>query len=147
MAIIRYNPFGEVGRLRREMDKLFEDMIGSEKEEDIARGSWFPRVNINERKEDIIVTADLPGLNKDDISINMENKILTITGERKFESNEKDDNYHRIEKVYGKFSRSFRLPDSVSDEGVKAEYKNGELHITLKKREEAKPKSIPISIK
>ena len=86
MPIIRYRPFGELDRLHHEMHKLFDDLSGEESEEGIGRGAWVPRVNINERKNDFVVTADLPGINKDDISINLENNMLTINGERKIET-------------------------------------------------------------
>jgi len=147
MPIIKYNPFGELDRLHREMHKLFDELIGEEKDEDFSRGAWMPRVNINETKNEFVVTADLPGIKKEDIAISLENNMLSITGERKFEVDEKKDNYHRVEKQYGKFSRAFRLPNTVDEKGIEAEYKDGELIITLKKKEEKKPKEIPIKIK
>ena len=147
MPIIRYRPFGNLDRLHHEMHKLFDGLAGEEREEGFGRGAWAPLVNINERNGDFVVTADLPGLKKEDISINLENRMLTISGERNFEIDEKKDNYHRIEKQYGRFTRSFHLPNTVDEEGVNAEFKNGELTVTLKKREEKKPKEIPIKIK
>ncbi|MBU1625829.1 Hsp20/alpha crystallin family protein [bacterium] len=129
------------------MHKLFDELTGDDREEGIGRSVWMPRVNINETKDEFVVTVDLPGMKKEDISINLENNMLTITGERKFEVDEKKDNFHRIEKQYGKFSRAFRLPNNVDEKNVEAEYKNGELHVTLKKREEKKPKEIPIKVK
>ena len=147
MPIIRYNPFGDLDRLHHEMHKLFDDLGGEEKEEGFGRGAWVPKVNINERNSDFVVTVDLPGIRKEDISINLENNMLTINGERKFEIEEKKDSYHRVEKQYGRFSRAFRLPQSVNENGVSAEYNNGELIVTLKKREEKMPKEIPIKIK
>jgi len=147
MPIIRYNPFGELGRLHQEMTRLFDELAGDEKEETFGGGAWMPRVNINETKDEFVVTADLPGIKKEDISINMENNMLTVMGERKFEVDEKKDNYHRVEKRYGKFSRSFRIPNNVDEKNVDAEYRNGELFITLKKREEKKPKEISIKVK
>jgi HSP20 family protein len=147
MPIIRYNPFGELGRLHHEMTRLFDELAGDEKEDSIARGVWMPRVNINETNDEFLVNVDLPGINKEDISLNLDNNMLTITGERKFEVDEKKDNYHRVEKQYGKFSRAFRLPNNVDEKNVEAEYKNGELHITLKKKEEKKPREISIQVK
>ena len=147
MPIIRYRPFGDLDRLHHQMHKLFDDLNGEESEEGIGRGAWVPRVNINERQNDFVVTADLPGINKDDISINLENNMLTILGERKFEIDEKKDNFHRVEKQYGRFSRAFRLPNTVDDKGVGAEFKDGELTVTLKKREEKKAREIPIKVK
>jgi HSP20 family protein len=147
MPIIRYHPYNELDRLHKEMHKLFEDVLGDETRETRSSPSWYPIVDIIEKRDIFIITADIPGLNKEDINLRIDNKILTISGERKFDRDEKKDNFHIIEKLYGKFSRAFRLPNTVSDEGIKAEYKNGELIITLKKCEETKPKRIPISVK
>ena len=147
MPIIKYNPFGDLDRLHNEMHKLFEGFPGEERNEDLGRGAWLPKVNINETKNEFVVTADLPGLKKDEISINLENNLLTISGERKFEIDEKKDNYHRVEKRYGSFFRSFRVPNIVDEKNVDAEYRDGELRITLMKKEEKKPKEIPIKIK
>ena len=146
MALIRYRPFGNLDRLHHEMHRLFDDLSGSENEEELSSSEWTPGININERKDDFVITADLPGIQKKDISINLDNRVLTMGGERKFEKDDKKDNYHRVEKSYGRFCRSFRLPDTIDDNTVKAEYKNGELTITLKKQEAAKPKHIPVKI-
>ncbi len=111
--------------------------------EDLGTG-WIPAVDVHDNDEAYVFTAELPGLDKDDISITLENNVLTVSGERKFEDEAKGDNYRRIERAYGSFSRSFTLPSQVDQQKVSAEFKKGLLHISVPKAEQAKPKQIQI---
>lgn len=108
------------------------------------RGAWNPSVDIYENKDQIVLEAELPGMNPDDVNISIENNLLTIHGERKFEKKDEGDNFHRVERSYGSFTRTFTLPPTVSSENVEANFDNGVLRLALLKREEAKPKRIEI---
>ena len=107
---------------------------------------WSPAIDVAETKDDIIVTAEVPGLNKDDINISIQENILTLRGEKKQSKEQKDENLHRVERIYGSFQRSFTLPTLVDSTKVNASYKDGVLRIVLPKKEEVKPKEISISI-
>jgi HSP20 family protein len=146
MSITRYDPFRELRSLQEEVNRLFSSNLGRTfGDEGIARGAWTPTVDIYENKDQIILEAELPGMNREDFELTVENNVLTLRGERRFEKREETDNYHRVERAYGTFSRSFTLPQTVSGEGATAEYKNGVLRVTLQKREEVKPRRIEIS--
>jgi HSP20 family protein len=108
------------------------------------RGAWSPSVDIFENKDNIVLEAELPGMSPDDVDIAIENNVLTIHGERKFEKKDEGDNFHRVERSYGAFTRSFTLPPTVSGDNVDAVFENGVLRLTLAKREEAKPRRIEI---
>lgn len=145
MAIVRWRPFSELEQLRSQMDRLFDDFFGSATElESLTPG--FPLVDIKETKDDFIITAEVPGMSKDDIKISLSNNTLTIKGEKKQEKKEEDHNYHRIERRFGSFSRSFTLDAPVEADKIKATCKDGILTIVLPKKEESKPKEIPISV-
>jgi HSP20 family protein len=109
-------------------------------------GSWAPAVDIYEKDGNIVLKAELPGVDPKDVDIRVENNLLTLRGERKFDNEVKRDNYHRVERSYGSFSRSFTLPNVVDTQNIKAEYRDGVLHMTLPKREEAKPRQIQINV-
>jgi HSP20 family protein len=111
----------------------------------MAHGAWAPSVDIYEDKEKLILEAELPGMNRDDFDISVENNVLTLKGERKFEKKTEGDNYHRIERSYGSFTRSFTLPQTVTAEGATADFENGVLRVSLPKREETKAKKIEIT--
>lgn len=146
MSITRYDPFRELRSLQDEVNRLFSSNLGRTfGDEGIARGAWTPTVDIYENKDQIVLEAELPGINREDFELTVENNVLTLRGERRFEKREETDNYHRVERAYGTFSRSFTLPQTVSGEGATAEYKNGVLRVTLQKREEVKPRRIEIS--
>jgi len=146
------DPFKALERFRREMDRLFdrwfEEPYGIDRffEEELTSSRWYPAVDIQEKDGKYILKAELPGMKKDDIHVDIENGVLSIKGERKLEDEEKKENYHRIERVYGTFRRSFRLPENVKEDQIKAKYKDGILEITLPIKEEAKPKAIPVSV-
>ncbi len=143
----RYDPFRELRNLQDEVNRLFSTNLtrGAYDDEGIARGAWTPSVDIYENKDQIVLEAELPGMNRDDFELTIENNVLTLRGERRFEKRDEADNYHRVERAYGSFSRSFTLPQIVSGEGATAEYKNGVLRVTLNKREEVKARRIEIS--
>ena len=143
----RYDPFRELRNLQDEVNRLFSSNLsrGAYDDEGIARGAWTPSVDIYENKDQIVLEAELPGMNRDDFELTIENNVLTLRGERRFEKRDEADNYHRVERAYGAFSRSFTLPQTVSGEGATAEYKNGVLRVTLNKREEVKARRIEIS--
>src|SRR5712691_2690042 len=146
MAIVRFEPFRE---LQDRMNRLFSEAYLSSPtgEEDWALGgSWAPAVDIYEQDNNIVLKAELPGVDPKDVDIRLENNTLTLRGERKFDDEVKKENYHRVERAYGAFTRSFTLPTVVDQGSIKAEFKDGVLRVTLPKREEAKPKQIQISV-
>jgi len=146
MAIIRWRPLSEIDTFRREMNRMFDSFFRSELEGSEEISTWYPAMDVKETKDDFVVTAEVPGMSKDDIKINISENTLTIKGEKKEEKKEEDHNYHRVERRYGTFQRSFTLPTQVESDKVKAAYKDGVLTITLPKKEEVKPKEIPISV-
>lgn len=141
MALIKFDPF-------RELNTLYE-RLGPFRiknwEEPVATTTWNPSADIFENDNEVVVTAELPGMNAKDIELKVENNVLMLKGERRFEKEAKEQNYHRIEREYGVFSRVFSLPAVVDIEKVTAEYKDGVLRIVLPKKEEIKPKSIKIA--
>ena len=145
MTVTRYDPFRDLRNLQEEVNRLFTGNVGrSYDDEGIARGSWSPSVDIFENKEQIVLEAELPGMSREDFDLTIENNVITLRGERRFEKKEDTDNYHRVERAYGSFTRSFTLPNTVSGEGATADYRNGVLRVTLPKREETKARRIEI---
>ncbi|MDH4212243.1 MAG: Hsp20/alpha crystallin family protein [candidate division WOR-3 bacterium] len=143
--ISRWEPFRDMLSLRADMDRLFSSLFGGAYEE--REGLWAPIVDIEEDNDSIMVKAEIPGMSKEDIRVSVQSNILTITGERKRESETKNKTFHRIERTYGKFSRMITLPTDVDSDKVKANYKDGILSITLPKPEAVKPKHIDVEIK
>ncbi len=147
MAITRWSPARELTGLQEDFDRLVRSFIPSQMlEASFARGTWEPGVDISETNDNYMITAELPGLSKDDVKIGYENGILTIRGEKKQEKEEKGKTYHRIERSYGTFERSFRLPSRIAVDKIDAKFKDGVLTLTLPKTEEARPKEIPIKV-
>ena len=145
MSITRYDPFRDLRSLQEEVNRLFSSNLSrSFADEGIARGAWMPSVDIYENKDQIVLEAELPGMNREDFELSIENNVLTLRGERRFEKKDETDNYHRVERAYGTFTRSFTLPQTVSGDGASAEYKNGVLRVVLHKREEVKARRIEI---
>ena len=145
MNIIKYDPFREMRSLQDEVNRLFTSSFSrGNNESDLMRGAWSPQVDIFENKNEIVLEAELAGMKPEDVEISIENNVLTIHGERKFEKNDESDNFHRVERSYGSFTRSFTLPPTVQSENANAEFENGVLRLTLAKREEAKPRRIEI---
>jgi len=142
MNLITYDPFRELRSLQDEVNRVFSSSFN--REPGMGRGAWNPSVDIFENKDQIVLEAELPGLSPDDVNISIENNVLTIHGERRFEKKDDDDNFHRVERSYGSFTRSFTLPPTVSSENVEANFDNGVLRLELAKREEAKPRRIEV---
>jgi HSP20 family protein len=140
-------PLRELERMRREMDRVwdsfFEGRPGKKADE---TGEWLPSLDVAETKNDLVVKAELPGMDPKDIDISLTEGVLTIKGEKKQEKEEKEENYHLIERSYGSFVRSVRLPKEVQSEKINASYKNGVLRVKLPKSEEAKKKEIKIKV-
>jgi HSP20 family protein len=130
------------------MDRLFNDVLGRgwHGEEGLATGAWFPSVDVYETPESIVLKADLPDVNKDDVDISIENSTLTIKGERKVEKEVNEKNYYRMERSHGTFTRSFTLPPTVAGDKTEATFENGVLTLTLPKREESKPRQIKVKV-
>lgn len=145
MAITRWDPFQGISALQQEVNRLFEGSLHT-RGDNSALTTWAPPVDIYETENELVLKADLPDVNEKDIDIRIENNMLTIRGERKFEQTVKEDNYLRVERAYGAFSRSFGLPNTVNTEAIKAEYKNGVLRIEMPKRAESKPKQVKVSV-
>jgi len=142
-----WRPFRDLERMRKEMDRLWDSFFEgrpSRKAEEV--GEWLPTLDVLETKNDLVVRAEIPGIDPKDIDISLANDILTIKGEKKQEIEEKEENYHLIERSYGSFTRMVRLPREVQSDKISASYKNGILKITLPKSEEAKKKEIKIKV-
>ena len=145
MALVRWNPYRELSTWNRDWNRFIDNVFGNG--EDFVAGSWSPRVDIHEDENAIVVSAALPGMDQDEIKVNLENDTLTISGERKIENEEHKDKYTRVEQYYGSFCRSFTLPNTVDQEKIDAKMDKGVLKITLPKREETKPRSIEVKVK
>ena len=149
MAIVRWQPFCDLMATERGFDRLFRDAFSSVlpvREGELPTRAWAPAVDICENENNIVLKAELPGVDPEDVEVRVEDNTLYLKGERKFEKDTKEENYHRMERSYGSFARSFALPNSIDAEKVAAEYKDGLLTLTLPKREETKPKTIKINI-
>jgi HSP20 family protein len=144
MPVVRYNPFPDVQDFGSGL-RLFQDTVNRLLSEPAAR-PWTPAVDIRETEDELLLTADLPGVEMKDIDIQLENGTMSIRGERKFEGERTEGGYHRIERSYGSFARSFTLPDTVDPEAVKAGFKNGVLTVTIPKKEVAKPRQIKVDV-
>ena len=146
MSIVRYDPFRDLRTLQEEVNRLFStNLTRAFGDEGIGRGAWSPSVDIFENKDQIVLEAELPGMKQEEFDLSIENNVITLRSERRFEKTDETDNYHRVERSYGAFTRSFTLPQTVSGEGATAEYSNGVLRVTLPKREEAKPRRIEVT--
>ena len=145
MNVIKYDPFRELRSLHNEMNRLFTGNFEGQGGGEFARGAWNPSVDIYEDKERLIVEAELPGMSREDFELTVENNVLTLRGERKFEKKTDGDNYHRVERSYGSFTRQFTLPQTVTAEGATADFENGVLRVALPKREETKARKIEIT--
>ena len=145
----RWNPLKELEEMEKRLSTIFGRApvtTGGEKKEAIAVAEWSPLVDITEDEKEYLVKAELPEMKKDEIKINVQNDVLSISGERKYEKEEKDKKYHRVERAYGSFMRSFTLPEDADGSKVNAEYKDGVLKIHLPKSEKAKPKTIEVKV-
>jgi HSP20 family protein len=146
MAITRWDPFQELNLITDRMNRLFQDSFGSvNRDEALTTSTFVPPVDIYEDEHNITLKIEVPGIDQKDIDVRLENNTLTVRGERKFEKEEKEENFHRVERRYGSFFRAFTLPNTVDTENVSADYDNGVLNIKLAKKAEAKPKQIKVS--
>ena len=144
-TLSRFEPFRGASSLQEQINRLFNDVFERPGDESNLT-SWAPAVDIFETEQELVVKADLPDVDPKDLDIRVENNILSIRGERKFEKKVSEDKYLRVERAYGSFSRSFSLANTVNSEAIKADYQNGVLTLTVPKREEAKPKQIKINV-
>ena len=144
MTLTRYNPF-DLNEFSAPL-RVFNDSVSRMFSDTDSTRPWTPNVDIKETENEIVLHADVPGIDEKDIDIKLEDGTLTLKGERKFEQEKKGEGYHRIERGYGSFVRCFSVPDSVDPEHVKAAYKNGVLSVTLPKKEVAKPRSIKVAV-
>ena len=145
-TITRWEPPRGGTSLQDQVNRLFEDTLTRGRSGQAELATWAPAVDIYETETELVVKADLPDLQEKDIDVRVENNTLTIRGERKFEKEVNEDNYLRVERAYGSFMRSFSLPNTVSPENIRADYRNGVLTLHMAKREESKPKQIKVSV-
>lgn len=147
MATVRFEGFRDLARMQDRINRIFGEVYRRSDDEVLKGGDWTPLVDIFENtNHEIVLRAELPGLKREDIDIRVENHTLTLSGERKQEKDIKKESYHRVERSYGSFSRSFSLPNTVDTEKVSASFADGVLTVTLPTREEAKPRQVQVQI-
>jgi len=144
MSISRWYPIREVASLQNRVNSLFQDFAGEN--DTVTTASFAPAVDVFENGEKVVLKLDIPGIKEEDLDIRVENQSLTVRGERKFDSEEKEENFHRIERRYGSFYRSFSLPTTVDTENVQASYNAGVLKLELKKKASAQPRQIKVGL-
>jgi HSP20 family protein len=144
-SIARWDPFRNVSTLQEQVNRIFDATFPGRAAESTLT-AWAPAVDIYETENELVLKADLPDINEKDLDVRIENNMLTIRGERKFEEKVNEDNFLRIERTYGSFNRSFSLPNTVNGEAISAEYKNGVLTVQLPKRAESKPKQVKVNV-
>ena len=144
--VTRWDPFREFSTLQDRMNRLFHDSFGDGREEALSTTAFAPAVDVYEDEQHVTLKIEVPGIDEKDIDVRIENNTLTVHGERKFEKDEKEENYRRVERQYGSFTRTFTLPNTVETENVSANYDKGVLKIKLAKKAEAKPKQIKVNI-
>jgi HSP20 family protein len=145
-VLTRWDPFREFSTLQDRMNRLFRDNFAEGRDEALTTTGFAPAVDVYEDEHNVTLKIEVPGIEEKDIDVRIENNVLTVHGERKFEKEEKEENYRRIERQYGSFTRSFTLPNTVDTEKVNANYDKGVLNITLAKKAEAKPKQIKVNV-
>jgi HSP20 family protein len=147
MEIVPWNPFGELNSLRKQRDRLWNQFLGETSfPESVSRG-WRPSVDISETEDQLLIKAELPGLDAKDVSVSLSGDLLTIKGKKKQEKEKKDEHFHSSERYYGSFQRSFRLPVNIKTDEVDATFKKGILQIALRKTKESRKKDIEIKVK
>jgi len=147
MAIVRWEPFRDLLATQDRFNRLFNETFARAfGNDELTSRSWAPPVDIYETDNNIVLKAEMPGVDPKDVEVRVEDNTLYLKGERKFEKETKEDNYHRIERSYGSFAGSFALPGSIDSDKVEANFKDGLLTLTMPKREEAKPKTIKINV-
>ena len=148
MALVRWDPFRELEEVSDRLNRMFARPVASrtEAKETMIVADWTPSVDISETEQEYQIKAEIPDVKKEDVKVTVEDGVLTIQGERKHEKEEKGKKYHRIERSYGSFVRTFSLPDVIEEEKVKADFKDGVLNLHLPKSEKAKPKAIEVQV-
>jgi HSP20 family protein len=144
-SISRWDPFRDISKAQEQINRFLEDAF-LRRASDSSLTTWAPEVDIHETEDALVLEADLPGMDEKDLDIRIENNMLTIRGDRKFEKKVNEENYLRVERAYGSFSRSFSLPHTVDPDSIKAEYRNGVLTVRVPKREEAKPRQVKVNV-
>jgi HSP20 family protein len=145
-VLTRWDPFREFTTLQDRMNRLFQQSYGEGREESLTTGAFAPAVDVYEDEHNVTLKIEVPGIDEKDLDIRVENNTLIVHGERKFEKEEKEENYRRIERQYGSFTRSFTLPNTVDSDSIQANYEKGVLKIKLAKKAEAKPKQIKVNV-
>jgi HSP20 family protein len=145
-VLTRWEPFREFSTLQDRMNRLFRETQGNSQDESLTSSSFAPAVDVYEDEHNVTLKIEVPGIDEKDIDVRIENNTLTVHGERKIEKEEKEENYRRVERQYGSFTRTFNLPPTVDPEKVRADYDKGVLQITLPKKAEAKPKQVKVNV-
>jgi HSP20 family protein len=147
MTLVRWDPFRELEDMSERLNRVFSrPTLRNTGKENLTVADWMPTVDISENESEYLIKAELPEVRKEDVKVTVENGVLTLQGERRQEKEEKGKRFHRVERSYGSFVRSFTLPESVDEGGVKAEYKDGVLALHLPKSEKVKPKAIDVKV-
>lgn len=147
MPITRFDPFRDLFALQNRMNSIFRDFSPTQGENDaLTMAGFVPPVDLYEDEHKVVIKLEVPGVKQEDLDLRVENNTLTVRGERRFEKEEKEENFHRVEQRYGSFYRSFTLPGTVDTDHIQAQYENGVLRVTLEKRPEAKPKQIKVNV-
>ncbi|ALA58506.1 Hsp20/alpha crystallin family protein [Nitrospira moscoviensis] len=147
MTLVRWDPFRELEEMSDRLNRVFSrPALRTNGKENLTVADWIPTVDISETDGEYLIKAELPEVKKEDVKVTVENGVLTLQGERRQEKEEKGKKFHRVERSYGSFVRSFTLPESVEEGGVKAEYKDGVLNLHLPKSEKVKPKAIEVKV-
>jgi len=146
-SLRRVDPFQELRGIQERMNQLFRGSFAGYGDDTLTSGAWAPAVDIYETPETVEMTFEIPGVNQKDIKVNIENNLLTVSGERKFEHEDKRNNFHRLERSYGAFQRSFTVPSTVDPNKINAVFENGLLRLTLAKRPETQPRAIEVKVK
>jgi len=148
-ALTRWDPFKEMDDMQKRLNSMFglsSGRVANGSKEDMAVAQWLPLVDITEDDKEYLIKAELPEVKKEQVKVTVENGVLTISGERRFEKEEKDKKYHCIERAYGSFTRSFSVPDDADDAKVSAVFKDGILTVHLATSEKARPKSVEVKV-
>jgi HSP20 family protein len=144
MALVRWEPVRELDSLQTDMNRLFDRFFGAPAGNSTAARRWIPAMDLTETDDSLVLRADLPGVSEDDVEIEVKDRILTISGERKNEHEEKGEGFHRVERSFGRFSRALNLPDGIDAEQVEAKFDNGVLEVRVPKPEETQPTRVQI---
>lgn len=149
MTLTRWDPFDDLLRIQERMNRMFEDSLSRTPGggRNLPDGNWVPAVDIYETSDRVVVMADLPGVEREDIELRIESNTLILSGERRMKKNVDEDNYHRVERGHGTFHRSFTLPTTIDQDRIRAEHRNGILEVSLPKTEGGQPKTISVQVR